>query len=294
MVQRTLFDYVPKKKTSPERVDVNKEAKTDEQHTPPSRKRTLEVVSESVNATKVRNEPCESLSSLIRDPAWSAFLQPLITTNSFHNIEKFIEHEMASGKVILPPRDLIFSAFNSTPLNELKVVLLGQDPYHNLGQAHGMCFSVRPGVRPPPSLVNMYKELTTDIPGFKTPSHGYLQRWAEQGVLMLNATLTVEAHKANSHANCGWQTFTDGVIRLLSEKHLKPIVFLLWGGFARKKIALIDQKRHIVIENAHPSPLSATKWWGCRPFSKCNAALEKLGHEPIDWSLPMTVNASTK
>ncbi|KAG8346224.1 putative uracil-DNA glycosylase [Trypanosoma vivax] len=241
--------------------------------------------------TRPRLESNIDLFSLILDPGWRSFLEPLARTN-FKGIEQFINHEIAKGKRVLPPKEFIFSAFNSTPLDGLKVVLLGQDPYHNIGQAHGLCFSVLPGVPLPPSLKNMYKELATDIPGFVEPRHGYLQHWAEQGILMLNATLTVEAHKANSHSACGWQAFTDGVIRLLSKEHTKSLVFLLWGGFARKKISLIDQKRHTVIECAHPSPLSAAKWWGSRPFSKCNVALSRMGHTPIDWNLPET--ATTK
>ncbi|RNF22376.1 uracil-DNA glycosylase [Trypanosoma conorhini] len=297
MVQRTLLDFVRKKGPNPPREVIDVEAASVEAVAAAPRKRRMEQAPEpAAPCTKLKTERNDGvccgngLASLITDLGWREFLQPLTSTGSFRSIEQFIEGENANGKIILPPRELIFSAFNSTPLDRLKVVLLGQDPYHNLNQAHGLCFSVLPGVRPPPSLVNMYKELTTDIPGFKPPPHGYLQCWAEQGVLMLNATLTVEAHQANSHAKCGWQFFTDGVIRLLSEKHSRPLVFLLWGGFARKKIALIDQKRHLVIENAHPSPLSAAKWWGSRPFSKCNAALAQLGHPPIDWSLPMLVD----
>ncbi|KEG15097.1 uracil-DNA glycosylase [Trypanosoma grayi] len=289
MVQRTLLDFVRKKNTSPTCVKVDVDEESSEEVMRQSLKRTAEDMEALPPPVKKKMELDACLSSLIIDPDWRAFLHPLTSAPSFQRVCQFVEMEAASGKVILPPRELIFSAFNSTPLERVKVVLLGQDPYHNIGQAHGLCFSVRPGMRPPPSLVNMYKELSADIPGFKAPSHGYLQHWAEQGVLMLNATLTVEAHKANSHATCGWQAFTDGVIHLLSDAHKKPIVFLLWGGFARKKITLIDRKRHVVIENAHPSPLSATKWWGSRPFSKCNDALTKIGHTPIDWSLPMTV-----
>ncbi|RNF05493.1 uracil-DNA glycosylase [Trypanosoma rangeli] len=297
MLQRTLLDFVHKKDPNALQEVIDVDATSDEALASVSRKRRMDQAQElAAVCSKTRTENndgvCrgDGLCSLIIDPGWRVFLQPLTSADSFRNIDQFIEGERAKGKVIFPSRELIFSAFNSTPLDKLKVVLLGQDPYHNLNQAHGLCFSVLPGVRPPPSLLNMFKELTTDIPGFKAPPHGYLQRWAEQGVLMLNATLTVEAHKANSHARCGWQAFTDGVIRLLSEKHNRSIVFLLWGGFARKKIALIDRKRHLVIENAHPSPLSAAKWWGCRPFSKCNAALAQLGHSPIDWNLPMVVD----
>jgi uracil-DNA glycosylase len=165
-------------------------------------------------------------------------------------------------------------------------VLLGQDPYHDDGQAHGLCFSVQGTVKPPPSLVNMFKELTTDIPGFKMPKHGNLVSWARQGVLLLNASLTVEAHKANSHSKCGWLAFTDDVLKMISASHPSRLVFLLWGGFAKKKASLIDGKKHVVIECAHPSPLSATHWFGCKTFSKCNKALEQLGKQTIELNLP--------
>ncbi|EPY33710.1 uracil-DNA glycosylase [Strigomonas culicis] len=187
---------------------------------------------------------------------------------------------------------MIFTALNRTPLEAVKVVLLGQDPYHDVGQAHGLCFSVQPGVPPPPSLRNMYKELAQDIPGFAAPPHGYLQSWADQGVLMLNATLTVNAHEANSHSKCGWQDFTDAVIQHLSRTHKKRVVFLLWGNFAKKKAMLVDRSRHVVIESAHPSPLSARHWFGCRCFSKCNEALQALRHAPINWHLPPRASLS--
>lgn len=237
---------------------------------------------------------CTWLPSLLTDPEWRVRLAPLMADSwrnaQFHKIEQFLDAEMGAGKTVLPPRPDIFAAFNKTPLSSAKVVILGQDPYHDIGQAHGLCFSVRPGVRVPPSLQNMYKELAVDIPGFKAPHHGCLESWAEQGVLMLNATLTVEAHKANSHANIGWQLFTDDVIRALSSPtQRRRMVFLLWGNFARKKKSLIDLTKHVVIENAHPSPLSAKAWFGCRCFSKCNAALQKLGHTPVNWNLPLTL-----
>lgn len=237
--------------------------------------------------------PCSSrwLLQLITDPAWRVFLQPLTADSwrdkQFTRIEEYLDAQQSV--TVLPPRPDIFSAFAATPLDQLKVVLLGQDPYHDIGQAHGLCFSVRPGVRPPPSLQNMYKELAADIDGFRIPSHGCLHPWATQGMLLLNATLTVEAHKPNSHKDSGWQYFTDDTIRLLSARHPNRLVFLLWGNFARKKRALIDGTRHVVIESAHPSPLSARLWFGCKCFSACNAALEKLGHRPLDWQLPLTV-----
>lgn len=252
--------------------------------------KTLDAIAPDAADTSNKRSRDSTLATGIVDPEWKAFLQPLISSPVFENIEVFLEKEYSAGKEVFPAHQNIFSAFNFTPLNELKVVLIGQDPYHDNGQAHGLCFSVLPGVKVPPSLVNMYKELQVDIPGFVPPSHGYLESWARQGVLMLNATLTVEAHKPNSHAGCGWQAFTDGVIKKLGHER-SGIVFLLWGGFAQKKSKLIDASKHKIIECAHPSPLSATKWWGCKTFSKCNDALTSLGKKPVDWNLPSTSSA---
>mmetsp|Transcript_6355 Transcript_6355/g.13780 ORF Transcript_6355/g.13780 Transcript_6355/m.13780 type:complete len:271 (-) Transcript_6355:12-824(-) len=230
--------------------------------------------------------PSASLSAGLLDPEWRGALQSVLEADAFRSIEAFVASERAKG-IVHPPEDLVWSAFNETPLGKVKVVILGQDPYHEPGQAHGMCFSVRPGVKPPPSLKNMYKELVTDVPGFVTPEHGYLMPWAQQGVLLLNASLTVrEGHdQANSHAKCGWLKFTDEVIKVLNDR-ADPVVFLLWGGFAQKKGKIIDREKHKVIESAHPSPLSARKWFGCKAFSKCNDALRSLGLEQIDWTLP--------
>ncbi|EPY26330.1 uracil-DNA glycosylase [Angomonas deanei] len=180
------------------------------------------------------------LGDLITEPSWRKELQPVLQDAAqgkglLSQIEKFIDTAEGKGATVLPPRPCIFTAFNRTPFDKVKVVLLGQDPYHDIGQAHGLCFSVQPGVRPPPSLKNMYKELESDVPGFTTPSHGYLQSWADQGILMLNATLTVTAHEANSHAKCGWQQFTDEVIVRVSAQRERRVVFLLWGNFARGK-----------------------------------------------------------
>lgn len=225
------------------------------------------------------------LADELTDSGWKKALQEEFAKPYFSDIAAFLASERSKFNVH-PPPDKVFEAFNVTPFAKVKVVLLGQDPYHEPGQAHGLCFSVLPGVKPPPSLVNMYKELESDIPGFKAPSHGHLLAWAKQGVLMLNATLTVrEGHKeANSHSKCGWQKFTDEAIRALNAKD-KGVVFLLWGGFAQKKGKLVDSSKHKVIESAHPSPLSVTKWRGCKTFSKCNAMLKKLGHTEIDWCL---------
>ena len=164
-------------------------------------------------------------------------------------------------------------------------MILGQDPYHDVGQAHGLCFSVAPGVRTPPSLVNIYKELATDVPKFKKPKHGCLISWARQGVLLLNATLTVDAHDANSHKDIGWQTFTDAIVQLVN-RHCEHVVFILWGGFAQKKCAGINESKHRVLKAAHPSPLSAKKFYGCKVFSKANAFLKSVGKPEIDWNVP--------
>ncbi|KAL3090280.1 hypothetical protein niasHS_006732 [Heterodera schachtii] len=188
------------------------------------------------------------------------------------------------GVSVFPPRPLIFNAFNLTPFNTIRVVVIGQDPYHNLGQAHGLCFSVPIGQPMPPSLKNIFKELSSEFPDFVLPKHGTLTKWATQGVFLLNASLTVQAHKANSHANIGWQLFTDSVIRLISSDSPLGVVFLLWGAFAHKKEALIDKRRHRIVKAAHPSPLSAYRFFGCKCFSKTNDALKEIGREPIEWT----------
>jgi uracil-DNA glycosylase len=214
---------------------------------------------------------------------WQAVLAEEFDKPYFKELEQFVDQERREHKVF-PPEEDVFNAFKATPYNKVKVLLLGQDPYHGDGQAHGMCFSVRPGVRPPPSLVNMLKELHADQ-GCKVPNNGYLKPWADQGVLLLNAVLTVRAHEANSHKDRGWEKFTDAVIRLLNERE-KPVVFVLWGGYAQKKKKLITQERHPVLLAAHPSPLSVKKFLGSRPYSAINRALEEVGEEPIDWCLP--------
>ena len=196
---------------------------------------------------------------------------------------KFVAAERAAGKTIYPPQQDVFNAFRSAELADVKVVILGQDPYHGPNQAHGLSFSVRPGIPAPPSLVNIYKELATDIPGFVRPSHGYLQSWADQGVLLLNTVLTVEGGQAHSHAKLGWETFNDKVIAALNENR-EGIVFLLWGSHAQKKGNIIDRNRHHVLKAPHPSPLSAHRGFlGCKHFSQANALLEQQGLAPIDW-----------
>ena len=186
---------------------------------------------------------------------------------------------------VFPPADDIFNAFHLTPLSEVKVVILGQDPYHDVGQAHGLCFSVRPGVKTPPSLVNIYKELQTDC-GCYVPNNGYLVPWAKQGVFLLNTALTVRAHEANSHRGIGWEEFTDAVIRVLNEQD-RPIVYLLWGRNAREKKRMLNNPKQLVLEAAHPSPLSAYNgFFGCHHFSKANAYLVSKEIPPIDWQIP--------
>lgn len=196
---------------------------------------------------------------------------------------KFVGAERAAGKTIYPPQEEVFNAFRSTEFSQVKVVILGQDPYHGPNQAHGLSFSVKPGIPAPPSLVNIYKELATDIPGFVRPNHGYLQSWAEQGVLLLNTVLTVEAGQAHSHAKLGWETFTDKVIAMLNT-HREGVVFLLWGSHAQKKGSIIDPVRHRVLKAPHPSPLSAHRGFlGCQHFSTANQLLQEQGLTPIDW-----------
>lgn len=207
----------------------------------------------------------------------------------FQKIQFFVDQERAAGKEIYPPAEDVFNAFNATEFGDVKVVILGQDPYHGPNQAHGLCFSVLPGVKTPPSLVNMYKELAQDIEDFEIPQHGYLQSWAEQGVLLLNTVLTVEQGKAHSHAKTGWETFTDRVIEALNQHH-SDVVFLLWGAHAQKKGRFIDRDKHHVLEGPHPSPLSARRgFFGCRHFSQTNAILQQLGKQPIEWRLPLHI-----
>lgn len=217
--------------------------------------------------------------------SWKNILADEFQQPYFVAIKQFLLQEQQAGHKIFPPDSLIFNAFDSTPFDKVKVVILGQDPYHNDRQAHGLSFSVPDGVKPPPSLENMFKELKTDL-GMEIPQTGNLQKWANQGVLLLNAGLTVRAHQANSHKNAGWHKFTDAVIRKLSTER-EGLVFLLWGGFAKKKASLIDHSRHHVLMTGHPSPLSANRgyWFGNKHFSNTNELLKKQGLTPIDWTL---------
>jgi uracil-DNA glycosylase len=216
--------------------------------------------------------------------SWRSILLGQVDAPYYRALDTFLEAEIETHTVY-PPRDEIFNALRLTAFHDVKVLMLGQDPYPGPGQAHGLAFSVRPGVPTPASLRNIYKELAADV-GFRIPNHGNLELWAARGVLLLNAVLTVRAGKPNSHKGVGWETFTDEVIRRVSGKeHL--VVFVLWGAYAQKKLPLIDVKRHAVVKGAHPSPLSARNgFFGSRPFSRINTALENAGEEVIDWELP--------
>jgi len=223
------------------------------------------------------------MSDVKIETSWKDVLQDEFQQPYFQSLANFIKQEKSAGKAIYPPGALIFNAFNKTPFDEVKVVILGQDPYHNPGEAMGLSFSVPKGVRTPPSLKNIYKELNNDL-GVPVSNHGDLTAWAEQGVFLLNAMLTVERNKPRSHHKIGWQDFTDAVIRKLSERR-ENLVFMLWGGFARKKKMLIDTNRHLVLESAHPSPLAGNAFLGNHHFSKANEYLRENGRQPIDWSL---------
>lgn len=219
------------------------------------------------------------------DSSWLQYLESEFSQEYMLSLKNFLQKEKKQGKQIYPPGDLIFNALNSTSLDKVKVVILGQDPYHGPGQAHGLCFSVLPGVQIPPSLKNIYKELKSDL-GIEPASHGYLQSWAEQGVLLLNAVLTVERFNAASHQGKGWELFTDKVVKVLNDQR-QDLVFLLWGSYAQKKGQIIDRKRHHVLQSTHPSPLSAHRGFlGCRHFSQTNIYLEQKGQPGINWALP--------
>ncbi|UYY56976.1 uracil-DNA glycosylase [Sphingomonas sp. S2-65] len=222
-------------------------------------------------------------------PSWLDPLRDEFASPYMAALREFLLAEKAAGKRIFPPGSDWFRALDLTPLEQVRVVILGQDPYHGEGQAHGLCFSVQPGTRTPPSLVNIYKELESDL-GIPRARHGFLEHWAQQGVLLLNAVLTVEMARAAAHQGRGWERFTDAVIRLVNARP-EPVVFMLWGSYAQKKAAFVDSTdrggRHLVLKAPHPSPLSAhTGFFGSRHFSKANAFLESHGQKPIDWALP--------
>ena len=220
------------------------------------------------------------------EKSWHRALKDELTKPYIQKLKNFLTKERAQGQVVFPPEHLVFNAFSKTPYEKVKVVIMGQDPYHNVGQAHGLCFSVAKGVRPPPSLKNIYKELEADL-GIPPPNHGCLEKWCDQGVLLLNATLTVRAHTPKSHYGKGWEQLTDQVIAKLCERK-DPMVFILWGRSAKEKCSrILDQKKHphYVLSGAHPSPFSSHLFFGCRHFSKANDFLKKWDKTPIDWSL---------
>ncbi len=223
--------------------------------------------------------------SIKLEDSWKKILFKEFGEGYMHSLRQFLLNEKAKGKQIVPPGDEIFTALNTTGFDNVNVVILGQDPYHGAGQAHGLCFSVKHGVEIPPSLVNIYKELESDL-GLIQPTHGCLTYWAEQGVLLLNAVLTVEAERAASHQGKGWEQFTDQIVAILNEKKM-GIVFILWGSYAQKKGAIIDRQKHLVLQSPHPSPLSASRgFFGNHHFSTANEYLENQGKAPIDWQLP--------
>jgi len=221
--------------------------------------------------------------SYLKDNSWREVLASEVKKSYIKDIIKYVEQERKTATVY-PPENEVFTAFNLTPFNDVKVVIIGQDPYIKEGQAHGLSFSVKKGVAVPPSLKNIYIALERTITGFKAPKHGYLEKWAKQGVLMLNATLTVEAEKSNSHQKCGWQTFTDEVIKILNAQK-KGIVFMLWGGFAQKRGKVIDRDNHYILEGPHPSPMAGVSFKDCKHFKEANEYLIKNKMEPVDWKL---------
>lgn len=217
-------------------------------------------------------------------PTWHDILASELEQPYFARLSAFVDEERAAHQVF-PPEGDVFNAFKLTPHDRIKVLIVGQDPYHDDGQAHGLAFSVRPGIKTPPSLVNIYKELKNDL-GCRIPNNGFLVPWAEQGVMLLNTALTVRAHQANSHKGKGWERFTDAVIKAVSDTR-DHVVFVLWGGNAQKKQALIDEHKHTIVQSAHPSPLSARNgFFGSKAFSRINADLQQHGIEPIDWQIP--------
>ncbi|MBB5535478.1 uracil-DNA glycosylase [Rhizobium giardinii] len=232
-------------------------------------------------------------SSVTLEESWKTVLAPEFSSSYMAELKAFLLEEKRNGRQIFPKGAEYFRALDLTPLETVRVVILGQDPYHGEGQAHGLSFSVKPGVRSPPSLVNIYKELQNDL-GIAPARHGFLESWARQGVLLLNSVLTVERAMAASHQGKGWERFTDAIIRAINEQP-HPVVFILWGSYAQKKAAFVDRSRHLVIRSAHPSPLSAHNgFFGSKPFSKANDFLVANGREPIDWALPANPEAQAQ
>ena len=222
------------------------------------------------------------------EPSWKSQLTKEFDAPYMAQLKQKLVDSIQRNQIIYPAGNEFFAALNLCPFKDVKVVIIGQDPYHGPNQAHGLCFSVRPGVPVPPSLVNIYKELNSDL-GIEPPKHGYLKSWAEQGVLLLNSVLSVEHGRAGSHAGIGWEQFTDAIVHRLNEER-EGLVFVLWGSYAQKKASFVDRSRHFVLTSPHPSPLSAYRgFFGTKPFSKINQYLESKQQRPIDWSLPATV-----
>ncbi|MEY4615821.1 MAG: hypothetical protein RJB66_781 [Pseudomonadota bacterium] len=239
-------------------------------------------MSKSTNETFFVSQNQEGSVKL--EPSWKSVLSHEFSKPYMASLKAFLTDEKKAGKVIFPRGEEYFAALDKTSFDDVKVVIIGQDPYHGPGQAHGLCFSVKPGIGIPPSLVNIYKELQSDL-GIAPPKHGYLMDWAKQGVLLLNAVLTVQAGMAASHQGRGWEEFTDAIVRALNEKR-EGLVFVLWGSYAQKKGAVIDRSKHLVIEGPHPSPLSAYRgFFGSKPFSKINSYLKSKGKTEIDWQI---------
>lgn len=236
-----------------------------------------------MNITFVHTYPIMSRIDVHIEESWKKMMDHEFQQPYFSALKQFLKDEKAAGQIIYPPGPQIFNAFNLCPFPKVKVVVIGQDPYHGAGQAHGLCFSVANGVPTPPSLVNIFKELQNDL-GIPLATTGNLTKWAEQGVLLLNALLTVRANQPASHHKRGWEQFTDAVIRTISD-HSQGVVFLLWGKYAQEKAALIDTSKHHILKAAHPSPFSANNFFGCRHFSRTNALLIQEGRQPIDWRL---------
>ncbi|XP_061185630.1 uracil-DNA glycosylase-like [Saccostrea echinata] len=278
-----------KRKQAAVKDDTAKRQKLDTKNVDKSPKRKQAKQKKSVVTSKKSDSGAVgsfSLRDLISNEKWRKALSEEMDKDYIKELQTKVADHYKKGDSVFPRKDLIFNALNMTPLDQIKVVILGQDPYHDDGQAMGLSFSVPKGVKVPPSLVNIYKELEKDpdIKGFKTPDHGNLESWAKNGVLLLNATLTVTAHQPNSHAKYGWQKLTDAIIHLVSEE-CAGVIFILWGGFAHKKEKLINQKKHAVIKTAHPSPLSFGKFINCQCFSKANSELKKFKKDPVNWNL---------
>lgn len=235
-------------------------------------------------STEIPSDP--QLSNVKLPDDWKRVLRDALLSDNMASLRDFLKAEQAAEKTLFPPNNLIFNAFNHTPLNQVKVVIIGQDPYHGAGQAHGLSFSVPRGIPQPPSLRNILRELAADI-GCAPPVHGELTHWANQGVLLLNSVLTVEANKAASHKNQGWEVFTDAVIDAINE-HTEHTVFVLWGSYAQRKGRFIDEDKHLILTAVHPSPLAANRggFFGTQPFSKANMYLQQYGKKPVDWQLP--------